>query len=58
MIYVCGAPGLVNEVSARARAANARCYADPFEHSAGPSDTLITRLRSLIDAPLIKLREA
>lgn len=58
MIYVCGAPGLVNEISARARAANARCYSDPFEYSAGPSDPLITRLRSLFDAPLMKLREA
>jgi NAD(P)H-flavin reductase/ferredoxin len=45
VVFVAGAPAMVDEVAGMARAAGARCYSDPFEPT-GPRDSLWSRAAS------------
>ncbi|MBV9559518.1 MAG: 2Fe-2S iron-sulfur cluster binding domain-containing protein [Bradyrhizobium sp.] len=51
MVYTCGAPGMTDAVAKIARAAGAKCYADPFVSHAKTTEqvSLRTRLASWID---------
>src|SRR5204863_5849240 len=52
-VYVAGPPGLVDVVKRKARAAAARCYADPFlpsPHVPSLVDRVMAMLRSPSDA--------
>jgi NAD(P)H-flavin reductase/ferredoxin len=40
VVYTAGAPGMVESVASRARAAGAKCYADPFEHVSNQATTV------------------
>jgi NAD(P)H-flavin reductase/ferredoxin len=51
-VYVAGPPGLVDTVRQKARAAAARCYADPFLPSA-QAPSLVERVMSMLRAPAV-----